>query len=139
MRMLLLTLALLISGNVLASEHLKHHHHHHNIKHNGDIKTVKKKHPFKQIGIASWYGYQHAGRPTKSGEIFDPNKLTAAHNSLPTGTKVRVTNLKNHKSVIVKINDTGGFSKYHRIIDLSLRAAKRIGITGVGRVKIEAI
>ena len=137
MKMLFLTLALLIfAGNTIA-ENLNHRQHA-VIKHIDNNKVKKKRH-FKQIGIASWYGYQHAGRPTKSGEIFNPKKLTAAHNSLPMGTKVKVTNLENKKSVIVKINDTGGFAKYHRIIDLSLKAAKTIGITGLGKVSIEAI
>lgn len=135
--MLFLTLALLIFAETTIAENLNLRQHA-VIKHIDNNKVKKKRH-FKQIGIASWYGYQHAGRPTKSGEIFNPKKLTAAHNSLPMGTKVKVTNLENKKSVIVKINDTGGFAKYHRIIDLSLKAANTIGITGIGKVSIEAI
>ena len=137
MKMLFLTLALLIFAETTIAENLNLRQHA-VIKHIDNNKVKKKRH-FKQIGIASWYGYQHAGSPTKSGEIFNPKKLTAAHNSLPMGTKVKVTNLENKKSVIVKINDTGGFAKYHRIIDLSLKAAKTIGITGLGKVSIEAI
>jgi len=137
MKMLFLTLALLIFAETTIAENLNLRQHA-VIKHIDNNKVKKKRH-FKQIGIASWYGYQHAGRPTKSGEIFNPKKLTAAHNSLPMGTKVKVTNLENKKSVIVKINDTGGFAKYHRIIDLSLKAANTIGITGIGKVSIEAI
>ena len=137
MKMFILTFTLMVfAGNTIA-ENLNHRHHA-VIKHI-DTNKIKKKRHFKQFGIASWYGYQHAGRATKSGEIFNPNKLTAAHNSLPMGTKVKVTNLKTKKSVIVKINDTGGFAKYHRIIDLSLRAAKMIGIAGIEKVLIEAI
>lgn len=135
MKMFILTFALLIFAESTIAENINHQHHVKIV----DNKKVKKKIHFKQIGMASWYGYQHAGRPTKSGEIFNPMKLTAAHNSLPMGTKVKVTNLKNKKSIIVKINDTGGFAKYHRIIDLSLKAAKSIGITGVGKVSIEAV
>lgn len=90
-----------------------------------------------EVGIASWYGKPFHGRITKSGEVYDTYKLTAAHNRLPMGTVVEVTNLKNNKKVIVKINDTGSFTKkYKRTIDLSYQAAvqldyKEEGITSV--------
>ena len=71
---------------------------------------------------ASWYGKPFHGRLTASGEVYNMNALTAAHNSLPFGTKVEVTNLKNKKKVTVRINDTGGFAKYGRVIDLSKKA-----------------
>lgn len=71
---------------------------------------------------ASWYGKPFHNRITASGERYNMNALTAAHNSLPFGTKVEVTNLSNQKKVIVKINDTGGFKKYGRTIDLSKKA-----------------
>lgn len=71
---------------------------------------------------ASWYGKPFHGRLTASGEVYNMNALTAAHNSLPFGTKVEVTNLSNKKKVTVRINDTGGFAKYGRVIDLSKRA-----------------
>lgn len=93
-----------------------------------------------QVGMASWYGKKFHGRPTSSGEIFDMYKLTAAHKELPLGTRVRVTNLKNRKSVILKVNDRGPFIK-GRIIDLSYGAAKIIEMVedGVARVRIEIV
>ena len=95
---------------------------------------------YSEIGSASWYGKKFHGRPTASGEIYDMYKLTAAHKKLPLGTYVKVTNLSNGKSVIVKINDRGPYVK-GRIIDLSYAAAKKIGMVkkGVQKVKIEAI
>ena len=71
---------------------------------------------------ASWYGKPFHGRLTASGEVYNMNALTAAHNSLPFGTKVEVTNLSNKKKVTVRINDTGGFAKYGRVIDISKKA-----------------
>ena len=88
-----------------------------------------------QIGIASWYGEKYHGSKTSSGDIFDMYKLTAAHKTLPLGTCVRVTNLKNRKSVVVKINDRGPFVR-GRIIDLSYAAAKKIGMIGDGTAKV---
>jgi len=75
-----------------------------------------------QAATASWYGKPFHGRLTASGERYNMNALTAAHNSLPFGTMVKVTNLSNNKSVKVRINDTGGFKKYGRVIDLSKKA-----------------
>jgi rare lipoprotein A len=95
-----------------------------------------------ETGVASWYGPGFAGRPTSSGQIYRPNRLTAAHNRLALGTRVRVTNLSNHRAVTVKINDRGSFGrKYHRLIDLSRAAAARLHMvkTGVARVRIEVI
>lgn len=91
-------------------------------------------------GLASWYGKQHAGKKMANGERFDPRKLTAAHRSLPFGTKVKVTFLKTKQSVLVTITDRGPF-KHKRLIDLSEAAAKLIGLRphGVGRVEIEEI
>ncbi len=93
-----------------------------------------------QIGVASYYGAEFHGRPTSSGEIYDMNDLTAAHPTLPLGTIVKVTNLANDKSVIVRINDRGPFKK-NRIIDLSYEAAKQLGFLneGTALVKIEVI
>lgn len=88
-----------------------------------------------QVGMASWYGEEFHGRPTSSGEIFDMYKLTAAHKELPLGTRVLVTNLKNRKRVVVKINDRGPFVP-GRIIDLSYAAAKKIEMIGDGIVKV---
>ncbi len=92
---------------------------------------------FTQTGIASWYGRGHHGKPTAQGEPFDMNKLTAAHRTLPLDTTVRVTNLANHKTVKVRINDRGPYVA-GRVIDLSARAAKELAIAdGITRVRIE--
>lgn len=93
-----------------------------------------------QTGIASYYGERYQGRRTASGEFFDMNKLTAAHRSLPFGTAVRVTNLTNHRSVVVRINDRGPYVG-DRIIDLSLEAARQLDMTtaGIVQVRMEAI
>jgi rare lipoprotein A len=82
-------------------------------------------------GLASWYGGKFHGRRTASGEIFDTNKFTAAHKTLPFGTLVLVTNLDNGKTAVVRINDRGPFVA-GRIIDLSRAAAAAIGMTGKG-------
>lgn len=91
-------------------------------------------------GEASYYGSELAGNPTASGEPFDPAKLTAAHRTLPLGSQVRVTNLRNGETVVVRINDRGPFHG-NRILDLSRRAAQRIGMLtrGKARVKIELL
>jgi len=86
-------------------------------------------------GNASWYGPGFAGRLTANGEIFDPSQLTAAHKTLPFGTRVRVTNLNNGRSVDVRINDRGPF-KPGRVIDLSRAAAERVGMIGSGTAPI---
>ncbi|MCA9839517.1 MAG: septal ring lytic transglycosylase RlpA family protein [Trueperaceae bacterium] len=91
-------------------------------------------------GRASWYGPKFAGRKTANGEIFDPSQLTAAHKTLPFGTLVRVYNLDNGTSVVVRINDRGPF-KPGRIIDLSKAAAESLGMIGSGtaQVKLELL
>ncbi len=86
-------------------------------------------------GYASWYGPGFYGRRTASGEVYDGTELTAAHKSLPFGTVVRVTNLDNGSSVLVRINDRGPF-KPGRIIDLSPAAAREIGLVGQGVVPV---
>lgn len=83
----------------------------------------------------TWYGGQFHGNYTKSGEIFDKNKLTAASNHFKLGTKLKITNLENGKSVIVKINDTGAFKDKN--IDLSEGAFKRIADLKKGRINIK--
>jgi rare lipoprotein A len=91
-------------------------------------------------GKASYYSDEFHGRKTANGETFNMNKLTAAHPSLPFGTWVRVTNLRNGKDVVVRINDRGPFVK-GRIIDLSVHAATELGIiqSGTVKVKLEAL
>lgn len=88
-------------------------------------------------GMASYYGNELAGNRTASGERFNPSQLTAAHRSLPFGSRVRVTNISNGDSVIVRINDRGPFS-HGRIIDVSHAAAREIGMhrSGTARVKL---
>ena len=96
--------------------------------------------PFKQRGIASWYGRKFQGQKTASGEPYDMFKMTAAHKTLPIPSYVKVTNLANGKSVVVRINDRGPFHS-NRIIDLSYAAASRLGIAakGSGLVEIERV
>lgn len=77
-------------------------------------------------GMASWYGGNFHGKRTASGEIYNMYSLTAAHMSLPFGSKVKVTNKESGKSVVVKINDRGAFNKYGRVIDLSKKANQMI-------------
>lgn len=91
---------------------------------------------FKQTGNASYYGKKFHGRQTANGEKFNMRDLTAAHRTLPFNTKVKVTNLKNNKSVIVRINDRGPFAK-GRIIDLSRAAAEKIGLIADGVAMVE--
>jgi rare lipoprotein A len=93
-----------------------------------------------QTGIASWYGVPYNGRRSASGEIYDMEKLTAAHRSLPFDTWVEVTNLSNNKRVDVRITDRGPFVN-GRIIDLSLAAAREIDLVtaGIVRVRIKVI
>ena len=99
---------------------------------------------YKEKGIASWYGYetyhQKDGHMTANGEAFDPRKPSAAHKYLPLPTNVKVTNLDNGKSMILRVNDRGPFVR-GRIIDVSAGAAKRLGFydRGTARVKVETI
>lgn len=89
--------------------------------------------PPAEKGRVSLYAHEFAGRPTASGERFDPEALTMAHRTLPFGTRVRVTNLRNQRSVEVVVNDRGPFVR-GRIADLSLAAARRIGMVADGVV-----
>jgi rare lipoprotein A len=87
-------------------------------------------------GMASYYGSELAGRRTASGERFDPRGFTAAHRTLPFGSKVRVTNPANGRSVVVRINDRGPFAR-GRVIDVSRSAAERIGLVARGHGQVE--
>lgn len=91
-------------------------------------------------GDASYYGNELAGRPTASGESFNPETLTAAHRTLPFGTRLRVTNTSNGKSVTVRVNDRGPFSG-KRVLDLSHSAARQIGMLqrGTARVRMQVL
>jgi rare lipoprotein A len=95
---------------------------------------------YKEYGKASWYGTKFQGKPTSSGERYDMYKLTAAHRSLPIPSYVRVTNLDNHKSAIVRVNDRGPFHS-ERLIDLSYAGAVKLGFADVGtaRVMVEVV
>lgn len=95
---------------------------------------------YSQTGVASYYGGMFHGRKTANGEIFNKNAYTAAHKTLALGSYALVTNLRNGRKVIVKVNDRGPFSK-QRIIDLSVASAREIGMlhSGVARVKVEAM
>ena len=88
-----------------------------------------------ETGIASWYGHPYHGRHAANGEVYDMNKLTAAHLSLPFGAWVRVTNLDNLREVDVRINDRGPFVK-NRVIDLSRAAAEQVGMLGPGTARV---
>jgi rare lipoprotein A len=90
------------------------------------------------VGFASWYGQRHQGYATASGEAFDMNKLTAAHRTMPFGTRLRVTNVENGRSVVVRVNDRGPWVK-DRVIDVSLAAAKALGMVGAGVTKVEVV
>ena len=93
---------------------------------------------FRQEGIASWYGREFEGRPTASGEIFDSAQLTAAHPSLPFGTRLVVTNQHNNKSVTVRVNDRGPFVPA-RIIDISRAAAEQLDMIVTGTAPVSVV
>lgn len=102
--------------------------------------VMKSSKHYDEVGIASWYGTQFHSHRTSSGERYNMLAMTAAHKTLPLPTYVRVTNLKNHRFIIVKVNDRGPFAP-HRIIDLSYVAAKKLGMLGHGTttVRVTAI
>ena len=114
----------------VANKSKRHHGHRsiisqHYVRHNNGIE-----------GIASWYGSRFQGRRTANGEYYDMNAMTAAHNSLPLSSYAEVTNLKNHRSVIVRINDRGPFHG-NRVMDLSYAAAKELDIARSGTASIK--
>ena len=106
--------------------------------------SLDEAYRYSEVGVASWYGKetqkQKGGKMTANGEAFDPGKPTAAHKYLPLPTHVRVKNLENGRSMIVRVNDRGPFVK-GRIIDLSSGAAKQLGFyrQGLAKVKIETV
>lgn len=93
---------------------------------------------FRERGIASWYGADFHGKKTSTGEIYNMHDMTAAHKTLPLGTRVKVFNLENNKETEVRVNDRGPFV-HGRIIDLSYEAARRIGVVGPGTAQVEII
>jgi len=106
--------------------------------------TVAQAQTYRETGVASWYGMetyrQRGGHMTANGEVFNPNGLSAAHKHLPLPTFVRVTNLSNRRSIVVRVNDRGPFVD-GRIIDLSAGAAKKLGFykKGTARVRVETV
>ncbi len=113
--------------------------------------SIEKALHYREVGIASWYGYEtrrkKGGYMTANGEVFDPRQLTAAHKYLPLPINVKVTNLENGRTIVVRVNDRGPFPSRNnpdsgkRIIDLSMAAAKRLGFydKGTARVRVETI
>ncbi len=110
------------------------------VVHGKKYNTWDSAHGYQEEGFASWYGTKFHGRRTSSGEPFNMYTLTAAHRHLPVPTYVRVTNLENQRSTIVRVNDRGPFHP-NRIIDLSYAAAVKLGFAddGTARVKVEAV
>ncbi|MBS7333669.1 MAG: septal ring lytic transglycosylase RlpA family protein [Weeksellaceae bacterium] len=100
------------------------------------IEEVIENAAIVSSGVVSWYGAKFHGRKTASGEVYDKNELTAAHKTLPFGTKVKVTNIRNGKSVVVEINDRGPYAK-SRVLDLSQAAFSEIGHTNSGVMHVE--
>ncbi|WP_263365745.1 septal ring lytic transglycosylase RlpA family protein [Edaphobacter bradus] len=103
-------------------------------------QSPQAKRRWYQVGLASWYGRHFQGKPTANGEPYDMNGLTCAHRSLPLGSWIRVTNLRNRKSIFVRVNDRGPVPE-ERIVDLSYGAARAVGLagSGIGRVKVEPL
>lgn len=95
---------------------------------------------YSAVGMASWYGADFHGRRTAAGETFDMNSLTAAHPTLPLPCTVRVTNLANHRSLMVRVNDRGPYVG-HRVIDVSAKSARLLGFYdhGLAKVKVEYV
>ncbi len=92
--------------------------------------------PYKARGVATWYGTRYHGRKTATGETYDMLQMTAAHPTLPLPSYVKVTNLENGKSVVVRVNDRGPFL-HGRLIDLSYAAARRLDFVNKGNAKVE--
>ena len=107
---------------------------------NGEWYFPKVEPDYDETGVASWYGREFHGRPTANGETFDMHAVSAAHPTLPLPTWVRITNLENGRSLVVRVNDRGPFVD-NRIIDLSFRAAQLLGFatTGLARTRVEAL
>jgi rare lipoprotein A len=124
----------LICSYFQTAEAAKHHPVNKASKHPVTI-SHKTKHHANHRSTASWYGADFHGKTTASGQTYDMYAMTAAHKSLPLLSYARVTNLKNHRSVVVRINDRGGFYG-KRDMDLSYAAAKKLGISGLGSVEI---
>ncbi len=101
-----------------------------------NYRPMNKLMPYHARGVASWYGTRYHGLPTASGELYDVMKLTAAHPTLPIPSYVRVTNVENGRTLVVRVNDRGPFHS-DRIIDLSYVAAAKLGYAAKGRALVE--
>lgn len=99
-----------------------------------------RRHHWYQLGVATWYGKLFQGKPTASGQPYNENAMTCAHRTLPLGSLLRVTNLRNHRSVLVRVNDRGPVPE-NRVIDVSKAAADSLGFEhrGIAPVKVELI
>jgi rare lipoprotein A len=124
------------------SRHHSHHSYRHKEAYNRPYRVRGKTYypmasanGYSETGIASWYGSE-SGSKTATGTHFSSHGYSAAHKTLPLPSKVRVTNLHNGRSIVVVVNDRGPF-KQNRIIDLSHGAARRIGLNGLARVKVD--
>ena len=104
----------------------------------GNKTAASSTHHWFQTGKASWYGPHFNGHKTANGEKYNQEAFTCAHRTLPLGSWVRVTNLLNQKSVFLRVNDRGPMST-GLIVDLSHAAAQRLGVAGIGRVKLEEV
>ncbi len=105
------------------------------------VRYVPREAPrYSEVGIASWYGDPFHGRPTSNGEIYDKEAFTAAHKTLPLGTRVKVTHLASGRSVLLTVNDRGPFVD-DRVIDVSHRAARELGFAddGLAEVRVQAL
>ena len=103
-----------------------------------NAEQPNKQRKWYQVGQASWYGKYFQGKKTANGEEYDMNGLTCAHRSLPLNSWIKVTNVKNRRSIFVRVNDRGPMPE-SRIVDLSYGAAKALKITGLAKVKLETL
>jgi rare lipoprotein A len=101
-----------------------------------DTAAIKKRMAKVQYGIASWYSDKFNGRKTANGEIFSQQKMTCAHNFLPMGTWLKVTNVRNKRSVVVRVNDRL-HPKNKRVVDVTRAAAQKLGMINAGLVKVK--
>ena len=124
-------LALAVSATVIASPPVKRDAH-------PAPSIPQNTHRWFQIGKASWYGRAFQGKRTADGERFDMNSMTCAHRTLPLGSWLRVTNLRNQRSTFVRVNDRGPYEA-NTIVDLSYAAAQRLGVLGKTKVRVEQV
>ena len=124
-------LAVAVSATVIASPPAQH-------AAPSKSQPGSRPHRWFEIGKASWYGRGFQGKRTATGERFDMNALTCAHRTLPLGSWLRVTNLRNSRSTYVRVNDRGPYES-DTIVDLSYAAAQRVGLFGKAQVRVERV